>query len=193
MNLIFASNNKGKIKEVQALLPEFFTIQTLEEAGITEDIDEPFFTFNENAFAKANYIQQRTGQNCISEDSGLVVEALNGAPGVFSARYAGEPKNDAANNQKLLQQLGSNTNRNAYYQSVICLILDGSPYYFDGKCTGNIAYNISGNGGFGYDPLFIPDGYQESFGILPVAVKHSISHRAEAMQKLVDFLKTKIA
>lgn len=188
MNLIFASNNKGKIAEVQSLINGNLAIVSLREAGITEDIPEPFDTFRENALAKAGYVYRKTGADCFAEDSGLVVPALQGAPGVHSARYAGEPSNDEANNRKLIDALQRVSDRTAWYQAVICLIKGGETYYFEGICTGKVSDIPSGAGGFGYDPLFTPDGYNQTFAQLSLAEKNSISHRAKAMRALTDFL-----
>ena len=188
MNLIFASNNKGKLIEVQSMVPDNIKIISMKEAGIDADIPEPFHTFHENALAKATYIRQATGQDCFAEDSGLIVPALNGEPGVFSARYAGEPSNDENNNRKLLEKIQSVTDNSAYYQSVICLLLHGEAHYFEGRCTGSIAATPKGKGGFGYDPLFIPDGYTETFGQLPLEVKNTLSHRGKAMKLFTAFL-----
>src|SRR5690606_38130450 len=189
---IIASNNKNKIIEIQKIIPDFFEIKTLEQAGITENIPEPFETFRDNALAKATFIYERTGQSCFSEDSGIVVEALNGEPGVHSARYAGEPVDDAANNRKLLSNLKGITNRKAHYQSTICLIFNGEIYYFEGKCEGSIGMKSIGNGGFGYDPLFLPYGYATTFAEMPIMEKLKISHPTQAFQKLSDFLKQHI-
>jgi XTP/dITP diphosphohydrolase len=188
MELIFASNNTGKIFEIQSLIPPSIKIIPLKEAGIYVDIPEPYDTFKQNAWAKADYIFQSTGKNCFAEDSGLVVPALNGAPGVYSARYAGEPSNDKANNEKLLQAIKDINNKEAYYQAVICLILGEDIYYFEGKCEGTLTSIPKGTGGFGYDPLFIPNGYDQTFAELPLAEKNKISHRAAAMQQFSSFL-----
>jgi len=188
MNLIFASNNKGKLIEVQSLVPGNINIISMKEAGIEVDIPEPFHTFYENAHAKAAYIKDTTGQNCFAEDSGLIVPALNGAPGVFSARYAGEPSNDANNNRKLLDEIRHVADKSAYYQSVICLLLDDQVHYFEGKCEGSITEMPKGTGGFGYDPLFVPAGYTETFGELPLAIKNTMSHRGKAMTLFTAFL-----
>lgn len=188
MELIFASNNKGKIIEVQSLVNDSIHIIPLRETGITEDIPEPYHTFRENARAKADYIVRKTGKNCFAEDSGLVVPALNGAPGVYSARYAGEPSNDEANNEKLIGAIRDISDKQAYYQSVVCLIMDGTIHYFEGTCPGHLADTPRGSGGFGYDPLFIPEGYTETFGELPLSEKNKISHRAKAMQLFSAFL-----
>jgi XTP/dITP diphosphohydrolase len=188
MKLIFASNNNGKITEVQSLIPDTIKVVSLKEAGIFAEIPEPYHTFKENAWAKANYIHQSTGTNCFAEDSGLVVPALNGEPGVYSARYAGEPSNDEANNTKLIDALQHIKDTSAWYQSVICLILDGDIHYFEGKCEGHLVTKPRGSGGFGYDPLFIPDGFDRTFGEIPLAEKNKISHRGAAMKQFAHFL-----
>lgn len=188
MDLILASNNTGKIREINELLSGAHHIISLQAAGITEDIPEPFFTFEENALAKARYAFEKTGIVTFAEDSGLVVPALNGDPGVLSARYAGEPKNDRANTLKLLQELEGITDRSAYYTTVICIVGLERVHYFSGKCEGRIATEMQGEGGFGYDPVFIPDGYEQSFGALPSSVKAGISHRAKAMKDFTGFL-----
>jgi XTP/dITP diphosphohydrolase len=189
MNLIFASNNKGKIIEVQSLITESIKVVSMRDAGIDADIPEPFFTFRENALAKASYIRERTNSNCFAEDSGLIVPALNNEPGVFSARYAGEPSNDEANNQKLIREISKVSDKSAYYQSVICLLLDNASYYFEGKCEGRITEHPRGDGGFGYDPLFIPRDYEQTFGELSLEKKNTLSHRGKAMALFTDFLR----
>lgn len=188
MKLIFASNNKGKITEVQSLIPDTIEVVSLKEAGILVDIPEPYHTFKENAWAKADYIFQATGVNCFAEDSGLVVPALDGAPGVYSARYAGEPSNDEANNTKLIDALHQIQDTSAWYQSVICLILNGDIHYFQGKCEGHLVTIPRGEEGFGYDPLFIPNGYDRTFAEIPLSEKNKISHRGAAMKQLAQFL-----
>jgi XTP/dITP diphosphohydrolase len=193
MNLIFASNNKGKIIEVQSLIPPEITVISMKDAGIDTDIAEPFDTFRDNAKAKAAYIKNITGQNCFAEDSGLIVPALNGEPGVFSARYAGEPSNDHNNNQKLLAEIQKLSDKRAYYKSVICLLLDDETHYFEGKCEGSITETPKGDGGFGYDPLFIPEGYEQTFGELSLEIKNTLSHRGNAMKLFTEFLHKHIA
>lgn len=188
MKLIFATNNAHKIKEVKALLPANIEIITLKDAGITEDIPEPYETFHENAMTKALYISEKTGMNCMSEDSGICVAALDGRPGVFSARYAGEPTDDERNLQKLLSELSGIEQRTAYYNATVALIWDGKSYLFDGQCHGNIAEEKEGKNGFGYDPIFIPTGYQETFGELENDVKATISHRKVAIEKMAAFM-----
>ncbi len=188
MELIFASNNKNKLIEIQQLVNESFDILLLNETGITEDLPEPFDTFRANALSKAEYVFKKVHKPCFSEDSGLIVPALNGAPGVFSARYAGEPCNDQANNTKLLQSLKLSDDRSAYYQSTICLLMNNEVHYFEGQCHGKIAMEPRGQNGFGYDPIFIPENQNATFAELPVAVKLSRSHRSKAFYLLSDFL-----
>jgi XTP/dITP diphosphohydrolase len=188
MELIFASNNNGKILEIQSLIPSSIKIIPLKEAGILVEIPEPYDTFKQNAWAKADYIHKFTGKNCFAEDSGLVVPALNGAPGVYSARYAGEPSNDQANNDKLLDAIKDVEVKEAYYQAVVCVILGEEVYYFEGKCEGTLTTTPRGTGGFGYDPLFIPNGYDQTFAELPLTEKNKISHRAAAVQQFSSFL-----
>ena len=187
--LVLASNNAHKIAEINGLLEGAFEVISLKDTGITEEISEPYDTFEENALAKANYVYERTGLMTFSEDSGLIVPALDGAPGVFSARYAGEPRSDERNTEKLLQELEGSTDRHAYYQTTICLVGSGAPVYFKGICEGDIATAASGSGGFGYDPVFIPKGYDQTFGQLPAEVKKAVSHRAKAMAQFVGFIK----
>ena len=170
------------------MLPSNIEIISLLEAGITEDIPEPYDTFELNAAAKATYVFEKTGIITFAEDSGLVVGALNGAPGAFSARYAGIPSNDINNTLKLLKDLEGQTNRSAFYQTVICLKGLDKDYFFEGKCRGSIALVQQGDNGFGYDPIFIPEGYQKTFGELPETLKATISHRFKAVQALITFL-----
>lgn len=185
MTLLLASNNAGKIAEIKALLPGWH-ILSMREAGFSQDIPEPFETFRQNAFQKANTLYQWSGKTCLADDSGICVHALNNAPGVHSARYAGLPSNDQANNQKLLQTLQGITDRRAHYVAVLCLIVQGAAHYFEAHCPGSIAYTPQGNGGFGYDPLFLPDGYDQSFGLLDPTIKKKLSHRAKALQLMLD-------
>lgn len=190
MKLIFASNNKGKIAEVQSLIKKDMEVIAMADAGITENIPEPYHTFRENAWAKADYIFRKTGQDCFAEDSGLVVPALNGEPGVFSARYSGEGATDQSNNEKLLHNIRSVDDKYAYYQAVICILLDKEIHYFEGKCEGSLTLSPRGEGGFGYDPLFIPKGFDRTFAEISLSEKNRISHRAEAVKKLIAFLNT---
>jgi XTP/dITP diphosphohydrolase len=191
MRLIFATQNRNKVTEVAALLPPNFELLTMGEAGIRVDIPETGSTIAENSILKARHLQDILGPliqgSVIAEDSGLEVEALNDAPGVYSARYAGESKNDVANNLKLLQEMAIHTNRKARFVTVLTLILHGKVHTFEGEVRGTIAYEPRGNAGFGYDPLFIPTGYRSTFAELGLEVKNKISHRSKAVNQLVDF------
>jgi XTP/dITP diphosphohydrolase len=196
MNLIFASANHHKISEIQSLLPSSFLLLGLKDIELNHDIPEPGQTIKENSFLKANYVVNFLKENnkpktaVFADDSGLEVIALNNAPGVHSARYAGEPKNDENNNQKLLSELKLITDRRARFVTVITLLIDNQIHYFEGEIKGTIAFEPKGNTGFGYDPLFIPRGYRSTFAELGSEVKNSISHRALAVKKLMVFLDT---
>ena len=189
--IIFATNNKNKAEEIRLILGEQFEIITLKEAGIFIEIPEPHHTLKENAIEKAKVIHNMTHENCFSEDTGLEVETLDGAPGVFSARYAGEQATATDNIQKLLLALEGKENRKACFTTCICLILDGAQYFFEGKCHGTISLTAQGNNGFGYDPIFVPEGYQHTFGELDQNIKTEISHRKKAVAKMADFLMDK--
>ncbi|HTO17205.1 MAG TPA: RdgB/HAM1 family non-canonical purine NTP pyrophosphatase [Edaphocola sp.] len=186
--IILASNNKNKIKEINEMLPNHFEIISLKEAGITEEIPEPYDTFHLNAAAKAEYVFNKTGKLTFAEDSGLVVPILGGAPGAFSARYAGQPSNDLNNTLKLLKELEDENERSAYYETVICLKGLDKNYFFEGRCEGSIDFEQKGANGFGYDPVFIPKGFNQTFGELDDSFKASISHRSKAVKSLIDFL-----
>ncbi len=187
--LIFASNNQHKIEEVFALLKPFgFNVIGLSDAGIHEDIPETADTIEGNASLKANYIFNHYDFDCFADDTGLEVEALNNAPGVYSARYAGEQKSSEDNMNKLLTELESKANRNARFKTIIALMLDGKEYVFEGIINGRIATEKKGEKGFGYDPIFIPNGYEKTFAEMTAAEKNKISHRAIAVQKLAEFL-----
>lgn len=187
--LVFASNNPNKIKEIQLLLPKEITILSLEEIGCFEDIPETAPTIEGNAILKANYVTEKYGYSCFADDTGLEVAALNGEPGVYSARYAGEQKNSDDNMNKLLANLADKENRNAQFKTVICLNLDGNQHLFEGIIKGEIINEKRGSEGFGYDPIFIPNGYSKTFAEMPIAEKSKISHRGLAVEKLVAFLK----
>jgi len=189
--IIFASNNKHKAEEIRAVLGAQFEIITLQEAGIEIDIPEPHETLTENAREKSSVIHQLTGMDCFSEDTGLEVEALNGAPGVKSARYAGEQANADDNLKKLLSAMKGIPNRAARFRTVISLILNGQEYIFEGKCEGTIADKASGSAGFGYDPVFMPAQYDKTFAELGIEVKSAISHRKKAIEKMTVFLGSK--
>ncbi len=187
MKLIIASNNKGKLAQLKSWLPEGIEAISMGEAGFTEIIPEPYDTFCLNALAKADTVWKWAKMPVLADDSGLCVEVLDDAPGVYSARYAGAGATDEENNQKLLDELQDVNNRGAYYFAQLCLIVDGSPYYFEGRCHGEIAQEPRGDGGFGYDPLFIPEGYFQTFAELSNEVKSRISHRASALDALREF------
>jgi len=189
MNLVFATNNLHKVDEVKHKLNGLFSIQTLQEIGCHEDIPETADTLEGNAMQKARYLHEKYGCDCFADDTGLEVEALNNAPGVYSARYAGEAKNAEANMEKLLNELSGQANRKARFRTVIALILDGEEYLFEGAITGQILEKRQGNEGFGYDPIFLPDGHEKSFAQLSMAEKNTISHRGRAVDKLLAFLK----
>ena len=186
--IIFATNNQNKVDEVRAVLGEQFNIITLKEAGIDIDIPEPHDTLEANATEKAKTIFNLTNKNCFSEDTGLEVEALNGEPGVKSARYAGESKSFDDSIEKLLTNLKSEDNKAARFRTVISLILDGKEYFFEGICAGEIIDTRRGTNGFGYDPVFIPSGSDKTFAEMDMAEKNKFSHRKKAMEKLISFL-----
>jgi len=189
MELVIASNNKGKIKEIREVLQEV-ELLSLSDIGFTEDTPEPWHTFEENAHAKANAVYLFCGKNVFADDSGLCVNHLGGAPGVDSAHYSGT-RDDEQNLQRVLRELEGADDRSAYYKAVICLVWDGEVYYFDGTCEGQIISEKRGSGGFGYDPIFIPDGYERTFAELPPEVKNAISHRGKAVRKMVGFIKSR--
>ena len=188
--LIFATNNAHKLGEVQALLGDDFELVTLRECGITEDIPETAETLEGNALQKARYVYSKTGLDCFADDTGLEVDALGGAPGVHSARYATDGHDFAANNRLLLKNLEGAKERTARFRTVIALILDGVEYTFEGRVEGVIATEESGSEGFGYDPLFVPSGEITTFAQMSAEAKNAISHRGRAVAELVKFLKT---
>lgn len=190
MKLVFATNNQNKLKEVQEMLPESIELLSLKDIGCFEDIEETATTLEGNAQIKANHITNNYNFNCFADDTGLEVDALNGEPGVYSARYAGEPANAENNMQKLLSSLGKTVDRKAHFRTSICLNLDGKQFLFDGICKGDILTDKKGEKGFGYDPIFQPEGYNKSFAEMSSEAKNEISHRGLAIQKLIDFLKT---
>lgn len=188
--LVFATDNQNKVNEIRRLAGDNFKFKflTKAEAGIYEEIEENGNSIIENAIIKANYIKSKYGFDCFSEDTGLIVDALNGEPGVYSARYAG-PENNAENNiKKLLANLDGFTNRSAKFLTVIALNINNKQYIFEGEVTGYIIHKKQGKGGFGYDPVFIPSGFDKTFAELGIEVKNSISHRGKAVRKLMDFL-----
>jgi XTP/dITP diphosphohydrolase len=191
VKLIFASNNAHKLEEFRSAVGPRPEIISLREAGIQQEIPEPFETLKENARVKAQTIHQLTGgENCFSEDSGLEVDALGGDPGVHSARYAGEPVSAEANIRKLLRALTDSANRRAQFITLICLIFHNREYFFEGRCEGQILRSPSGQGGFGYDPVFLPDGSDKSFAEMNTDEKNVFSHRRKAADLLIAFLNT---
>ncbi len=189
MTLIFATSNQHKLEEVQSLTGNNFELKSLNDINCRDEIPETGHTFHANASQKSHYIVDKFGLDCFADDSGLEVDALNGEPGVCSARYSGT--RDAEQNlQLVLDKLGNNSNRKARFKTVISLMYKGSEYFFEGVAEGQITSQRSGNKGFGYDPVFQPDGYDITFADMDLAEKNSISHRAKAMQQLVVFLKS---
>lgn len=188
ISIVFASKNINKINEVQQLLPPEINILSLTSIGCVEEIPETALTIEGNAILKANYVTENYDHYCFAEDTGLEVEALNGEPGVYSARYAGEHNNANDNMQKLLNNLKNSTNRTARFKTIICLNLNGEQHLFEGIIKGTIGIEPKGNQGFGYDPIFIPEGYTTTFAEMSMEKKSKISHRGLAVEKLVRFL-----
>lgn len=187
--IVFATNNLHKINEVQVLLKHVVDISSLKDINCMTDIPETGSTLTENALIKARYVKEHFGYDCFADDSGLEVAALNGAPGVFSARYGGEAHNSEKNMNRLLRELEGLQTREAQFRTVIALIWEGQEYLFEGVVNGIIAPEKRGDAGFGYDPIFIPQGYTETFAQLGEEIKNKISHRAIAVAKLSDFLR----
>lgn len=190
MILILASHNPNKKKEIEKVLPLTYQIKDLNDLGITEKIEEHGNTLEENALIKARYLYKLLQVHCIAEDSGLEIEGLHGEPGVHSARYAGPDRNDERNIQLVLNKMLGESNRAARFRTVIALIIDGREYLFEGTVPGKIASEAKGYSGFGYDPIFIPDPYSQSFAELGDELKVKISHRTRAIQKLIQFLES---
>lgn len=190
MKIVFATNNPNKLKEIQALMPKGIAILSLKEIGCTEDIPETGTTLEANAFQKAHYLKEHYGYDCFADDTGLEVEALNGAPGVYSARYAGPERSAEANMAKILEELKVKENRKAQFRTAIALILNGEEQLFEGKVEGHISEEKKGEEGFGYDPIFLPENDKRSFAQMTMAEKGAISHRGRAVKKLVDFLRS---
>jgi XTP/dITP diphosphohydrolase len=188
MKIIFATNNKNKVEEIKYLSHQKFQIFTLQEVGIDIDIPEPHDTLEANATEKSSTIYKLTNEAVFSEDTGLEVHALGGAPGVKSARYAGEGRNMQDNIDKLLQELKDKPSRTAQFRTVVSLIIEGKEYQFEGICKGHITHEMDGSNGFGYDPVFIPEGSNATFANMDIAEKNKFSHRKKAVQKLIDFL-----
>ena len=190
--LIFATNNQHKITEIQSLISDKIVLESLMDIGCTEDIPETADTLEGNALLKARFVYDNYGKNCFADDTGLEIEALDGRPGVYSARYATDGHNFEANINKVLIELSGLQNRKARFRTVIALILNGTVHYFEGIVNGEIISERRGSKGFGYDPVFLPDGYKLTFAEMPLIEKNKISHRARAVSKLVDFLKSEI-
>lgn len=188
LKLVFATNNKNKLKEVQAMLTNF-EIVSLADIKCFDEIAETAKTLEGNAILKANYITKKFGFNCFADDTGLEVEALHNAPGVYSARYAGPENNATANMNKLLHNLTDNTNRKAQFRTAVALNLEGKQFVFEGICKGEILTKKTGDSGFGYDPIFKPTGFNKSFAEMDITEKGTISHRGKAIQQLINFLK----
>jgi XTP/dITP diphosphohydrolase len=186
--LIFATNNAHKLEEVRAMLQPLYSIISLDEIGCHDDIPETAETLEGNALIKAQFVFDKYGLDCFADDTGLEIDALNGEPGVYSARYAGEACIPEGNIKKVLQLLGDSADRNARFRTSIALILEGKIHYFEGKVEGNIEFSPKGEQGFGYDPIFTPQGYDKSFAQLSAGEKNEISHRGLAIKKLVEFL-----
>tara|TARA_R110001632_G_scaffold4959_6_gene20353 strand:- start:5410 stop:6003 length:594 start_codon:yes stop_codon:yes gene_type:complete len=188
MKLVFATHNPNKLKEVQQLVPNQIELINLETIGCTTDIPETADTLEGNAKLKADFITNNYQLSCFADDTGLLVNSLKGEPGVYSARYAGTQADSNANMDKLLTNLNSKKDRSAYFQTVIALNLNGKTYIFEGKIEGVITASKRGENGFGYDPIFQPNGYKETFAELPLTIKNKISHRALAFKKLITYL-----
>ncbi len=188
MKLVFATNNKHKLEEARAILGERVEVISLNELGCYDDIPETATTLEGNSHLKAQYIAEHFGVDCFADDTGLEIEALNGEPGVYSARYAGEPANDANNRIKVLEKLQGIANRKARFRTVITLILQGEEIQVEGEVRGQIAESESGTMGFGYDSIFIPEGYTETFATLGEVEKNKISHRGRALARLCEYL-----
>jgi XTP/dITP diphosphohydrolase len=191
MELVFATNNRHKLEEVQSLLGNEIKLLSLKEIGCFDEIPEDFETLKENAAQKARYIFDKYKINCFADDTGLEIDALNGEPGVYSARYAGESCSFDDNMNKVLEKMQGIENRKACFKTVIALIIDGKEYYFEGQVNGEMLKEKTGSDGFGYDPIFKPEGFDFSFAQMSLDEKNKISHRARATEKLVEFLKNR--
>lgn len=189
MKIVFATNNKHKLEEVSKMLKDTYELISLEDIGCHEEIPEEQPTIEGNALQKARYIKEHYGYDCFADDTGLEIKALDGRPGVYSARYAGEAKDSEANMQKVLNELENTDERSACFRTVIALIFQGQEHLFEGKVEGEILRERHGSAGFGYDPIFRPEGFQESFAEMDLTAKNKISHRGKAVEKLTEFLK----
>ncbi len=192
MEICFATNNEHKLAEVQQMLPDTIQLKTLQQIGCTAELPETQNTLEGNSRQKAEYVFEHFQYNCFADDTGLEVDALNGEPGVYSARYSGAQRNSQDNINLLLQKLEGQENRKARFRTSITLVLDGEYFQFDGIVEGRIIEAVRGQEGFGYDPVFVPDGYEQTFAEMSATEKNAISHRGRAIAKLVEFLKTKL-
>jgi XTP/dITP diphosphohydrolase len=190
IELVFATNNQHKLNELSKIAGEKFHLLSLKDINCNDDIPETADTLEGNAALKAQFIWKKYKMNCFADDTGLEIDALNGRPGVYSARYAGEDQNPEANLTKVLEELKEITNRKARFRTVICLILDGKEHYFEGVVNGSLLSKRQGKEGFGYDPIFVPDGHNKTFAEMDMAVKNRISHRGLATERLLNFLKS---
>ncbi len=188
MQIVFATNNQNKLKEVQSMLPKHIQLLSLADIGCSEDIPETQPTIKGNAIQKAQYIKTNYNHNCFADDTGLEVEALDGEPGVYSARYAGPQRNSEDNMHKLLSELQHKNNRTAQFKTVIALHLNGNLHTFTGICKGEITKEKQGEEGFGYDPIFKAEGYEKTFAEIPLEEKNKIGHRGKAVKQLIEFL-----
>ncbi len=188
MKIVFSTHNKNKLKEVKALMPSYIELLSLTDIGCNEDIPETSETIEGNALLKATYVKEKYGYNCFADDTGLEVIALNNEPGVYSARYAGSDNNSEANMSKLLKNLENKNNREARFKTAISLIIDGKEELFIGVCEGEIADKPRGNAGFGYDPIFQPNGFEKTFAEMTLEQKSEIGHRGKAVRLLIKFL-----
>ena len=188
IELVFATNNKNKLKEAEAILPESYLLLNLDDAGCNGEVEETEDSLTGNALLKARYVLENSSFSCFADDTGLEVDALNGAPGVYSARYAGTPANSDANIDKLLKEMEGKSNRTARFKTIIALILNGEEHLFEGTVEGRISEARQGEYGFGYDPIFIPEGYTQSFAEMDSKEKNAISHRGRALANMCTFL-----
>lgn len=191
MKIVFATNNRHKLEEISCLLGGEHEVVSLEDIGCRDEIPEDHDTLEGNALQKARYVKEHYGYDCFADDTGLEVEALGGRPGVYSARYAGPAKDSAENMRKVLREMEGVENRKACFRTVIALLLDGREYLFEGRVDGEILIAPQGTEGFGYDPIFRPEGFRESFAEMSMEAKNGISHRGRAMQQLISFLRKK--
>jgi XTP/dITP diphosphohydrolase len=192
MNLLFASANAHKVEEIQAVLPEGFTLSSLKDIDFHEEIPETSPTIEGNAIQKAKFLNEKLRVSCFADDTGLIIPSLNGEPGVISARYAGPQRDGEANMNLVLERLHKETDRSAYFQTVIALILENELHLFEGRVDGHIAHEKKGIHGFGYDPIFIPEGSSKSFAEMSAEEKNQLSHRSRAVGKMIDFLKNRL-